>query len=439
LHERKRDEISVSQERVVLLGVILPGDDHGGEAPLEELARLAETAGAEVVDGLTQKLPRMHSGTYVGKGKAQEVSELCRAAEANALICDHDLSPGQIHALEAITDVKVLDRSELILDIFASRAKTRQAKVQVELAQMEYTYPRLTKMWSHLDRHGGGIGTRGPGERQLESDRRTFGRRMRDLRRELKSITERRHRETLARSEEFTVGLVGYTNAGKSTLHRALTGADTFVEDRLFATLDTKTTTWEFPSGRNVLLSDTVGFIRRLPHHLVASFHATLEAATMASLLLHVVDVSHPDCHHHAETVHQVLRELEADEIPSLLLLNKIDVAAPSDAGEILRAMADDCLEVSAHTGQGLDVLAARVEAFAGAQETRLTVHATHANGRLLASLHRFGSVLDSTSDDDHTVVELRVQPRYLPAIRSAAGPADSIVVHNTPLRVPGI
>jgi GTP-binding protein HflX len=431
LHEPKRTELSVRQERAVLVGVILPGADHGGEAPLEELARLAETAGALVVDGLTQKLPRINPGTYVGRGKAEEARDLCAASEADALICDHDLSPGQIHTLEEITGVKVLDRSELILDIFATRARTRQARVQVELAQMEYTYPRLTRMWSHLDRHGGGIGTRGPGERQLESDRRAFGRRVRDLRHELHAIASRTHREAAARSDEFNVGLVGYTNAGKSTLFRALTGADAFVEDRLFATLDTKTRTWALPSGRTALLSDTVGFIRRLPHHLVASFHATLETTTTASLLLHVVDVSHPDCHHQADTVREVLAELGADDRPMLLVLNKMDVAEQSEAADLLRAVSDDYIEVSARTGQGLDRLAARVESFVSACEARVTVRAAHSNGRLLASLHRYGSVLETSPGDGHTVVELRVPPRHLPAIRSAAGPGDSIVVHE--------
>ncbi|MBM4036754.1 MAG: GTPase HflX, partial [Planctomycetes bacterium] len=309
--DTKRDELTVRQERAVLVGALLPGDDHGGEDPLDELQRLAETAGARVVGRLAQKLHQIDPRTYVGQGKAAELRDLCNALDADAVLCDHDLSPAQVRNLERITEAKVLDRSELILDIFATRAKTRQAKVQVELAQLEYTLPRLTQMWSHLDRTGAGIGTRGPGERQLETDRRVLGRRMSHMKRELRDIADRKLREVAARREEFKVCIVGYTNAGKSTLLNALTGTqDAFVEDRLFATLDTKTRAWALDEHHKALLSDTVGFIRRLPHHLVASFHATLEEANEADLLIHVIDISHRDCLHQAEVVRQVLAEI---------------------------------------------------------------------------------------------------------------------------------
>ncbi|MFP4056323.1 MAG: GTPase HflX [Candidatus Brocadiia bacterium] len=429
--EPKRTEFSVRKERAVLVAVVLPGEDHGGEDILDELARLAETAGARVAERITQKLSRIDPRTYVGKGKADELREVCQAVDADAIICDHDLSPGQIHTLEEITETKVVDRSELILDIFATRAKTRQAKVQVELAQLEYTYPRLTRMWSHLDRHGGGIGTRGPGERQLESDRRAFGRRMRDLRRELEAIAQRKRRQVAARREEFRVCLVGYTNAGKSTLLNALTDADAFVEDRLFATLDTKTRVWHLDAGREALLSDTVGFIRRLPHHLVASFHATLEEATEADLLLHVVDISHPDCLHQAETVRQVLEEIGCGDTPAILVFNKTDVAKPSSEAELLAASSADAVRVSALHGEGLEALRRRVLDHVARRETRVTVHAHCTNGRLLASLHEFATVLGTRRSDEHMVVEARIEPRHLPAVRSAAGPQDTIRVHD--------
>jgi len=442
LSDPQRTELSVRRERAVLVGVVLPGDDYGGEEPLSELERLAKTAGARVVDCILQKRRRINPNTYLGPGKAEELRALCEASEADAILCDHDLTPAQIHALEEITKLKVVDRSELILDIFATRAKTRQAKVQVELAQMEYTFPRLTRMWNHLDRHGGGIGTRGPGERQLESDRRTHQRRIRDLKRELEHIASRTHREVAARSSQFAACLVGYTNAGKSTLLRALTGADAFVEDRLFATLDTKTRTWDLDNGHRALLSDTVGFVRRLPHGLVASFHATLEAATQADLLCHVVDISHPDCFHQAETVRQVLDELGCHGTPMLHVFNKVDVARPTAEAELLAATCErsppghtcgDPVRISALRGEGLDELRQRVLDIMGKRESRVTVNAHCRNGRLLARLHQSARVLHTTQDDDRMVIEVSVEPRHLAALRAIAGPDDSIVVHETP------
>jgi len=433
LPEPRRDELSVRREQALLVGALLPGDDHGGEEPLDELARLAETAGARIVGRLTQKLPRIDPHTYIRRGKAEALGRLCGGTGADAILCDHDLSPSQIHTLEAITETKVLDRSELILDIFATRAKTRQAKVQVELAQLEYTFPRLTRMWSHLDRHGGGIGTRGPGERQLESDRRVLNRRMRDMRRELAEIAQRKSREVAARRDEFTTCLVGYTNAGKSTLLNALTGAGAFTEDRLFATLDTKTRTWQLDHGRRVLLSDTVGFIRRLPHHLIASFHATLEEATRADLLLHVVDISHPDCLHQAETVRQVLDEIGCAQTPALTVFNKTDIAQATPEAELAAALCPGHVRVSALEGDGLETLAERVLELLARRESRITVDCHCRNGRLQASLHRLAHVLATDRADERLVIEARVEPRHLPALRAAAGQGDSIVVHAPP------
>jgi len=415
---------------VILLGALLPGEDHGGEGPLDELERLAETAGALVVGRLTQKLRQINVATYVGPGKAEELRDMCKALGADAVICDHDLSPAQIRNLERVTETKVLDRSELILDIFATRAKTRQAKVQVELAQLEYTLPRLTRMWSHLDRHGGGIGTRGPGERQIETDRRLIAQRMRDIRRELAAIARRKHREVVARRGEFRVCLVGYTNAGKSTLMNALTGAEAFVEDRLFATLDTRTRIWHLDGKRRVLLSDTVGFIRRLPHHLVASFHATLEVANEADLLLHVIDISHPDCFHQHETARGVLAEIGCGEIPVLHVLNKVDKARPTTEAQMLTAILSDYVRVSALRGDGLEALRKRVLELVAERERVVTVRAHCGNGRLLARVHNLARVVSRHREDDHVVIEARCEPRHLPAIRRAAGPGDEIVVH---------
>jgi len=432
LHQRKRDELTVRQERVVLVGALLPGEDYGGEGPLDELQRLAETAGARVAGRLTQKLPQIDPRTYIGSGKAEELRDLCKADDADAVLCDHDLTPAQVRNLERITETKVLDRSEVILDIFATRAKTRQAKVQVELAQLEYTLPRLTRMWSHLDRLGAGIGTRGPGERQLETDRRVIGRRMSRLRRELKLIASRKEREAAARRDEFKACLVGYTNAGKSTLLNALTGtADAFVGDRLFATLDTKTRAWALDGNHRVLLSDTVGFIRRLPHHLIASFHATLEEAIDADLLIHVIDVSHRDCVHQAEVVRQVLDEIGCGGHAVLNVFNKTDVALPTVEADLLAAALPDHVRISALRGHGLDGLRRRVLRLVEQREARVTVRAHCANGRLLALLHALADVSGVSRTDEVVTLEARVEPRHLPALRAAAGPGDAVVVRR--------
>ncbi|MHC4861268.1 MAG: GTPase HflX, partial [Planctomycetota bacterium] len=272
----------IEKESAILVGLVRPEDETLFEPPLSELSRLAETAGAVVVERVLQKRTRPQPATFIGKGKAREIGEMAEALAIDVVLFDHDLTPAQVRNLEKITKRKVVDRSELILDIFATRAQTREARVQVELAQLEYLRPRLRRMWTHLDRQqaagqsgSAGIGTRGPGETQIEVDRRIVHRRIHALKKEIRDIERRHHTRASGRRGYFTVSLVGYTNAGKSTLLRALTGAETLIEDRLFATLDTTTRAWSLPSGKQVFLSDTVGFIRGLPHHLVASFHAT--------------------------------------------------------------------------------------------------------------------------------------------------------------------
>ncbi len=326
----------------MLVAARLPGSD--GWDNLAELTALAESAGAVVVDRFQQRIRTINPSTDIGKGKADQLAGRVRQHDADVIIFDNDLSPAQIRELETVTQTKVLDRSELILDIFATRAQTKQAKLQVELAQLQYTYPRLTRMWSHLDTvtgAGGGnaagavgaIGVRGPGEQQLEIDRRLVSRRITELRRELEGIDLRRLREIKGRKDFFQVCIVGYTNAGKSTLLNALTEAGTFVEDRLFATLDTKTRKWMPARGVEVLLSDTVGFVRNLPHQLVASFKATLEEAVYADLLLHVIDVSSPDVVDQIESVEAVLAEIGCAEKPMLEVFNKAD--AITDVGPL--------------------------------------------------------------------------------------------------------
>src|SRR5271154_2976633 len=342
--ELKRTELTVRRERAILVGVILPKSTADPRDPLGELASLAKTAGATVVGTMLQRRQRIDAGTYVGSGKVKEIAALAIKEEADVIIFDNDLSPGQIGSLEQIINeeansplmegIKVLDRSELILDIFATRAQTHEAKLQVELAQMEYTYPRLVKMWGHLERIAGGagggmgIGTRGPGETQLETDRRLVRKRISDLKADIQKVQDRKTRLVAHRTAtHFTICIVGYTNAGKSTLFNTLTAAGTYADDKLFATLDTKTRAWSLDRGLKVLLSDTVGFVRDLPHNLVASFRATLEEAVNADLLLHVLDVGHPHARQQFDSVHQVLDEIGVKEKTDLLLLNKIDTS----------------------------------------------------------------------------------------------------------------
>ncbi len=295
------------------------------EEHLKELARLTDTAGGSVVDVVRQVVDSPNPRTYIGKGKAEELRDAVQAAEANLVIFDEELSPAQGKSLEDTVGVRVMDRSELILDIFATRARTSEAKMQVELAQLEYLLPRLKRMWNHLSRIRGGIGLRGPGETQLETDRRLIGRRIADLRRKLKGVAKAREIQRRSREGQFRVALVGYTNAGKSSLLRALSGAELFVEDRLFATLDSATRTVDLGEGFETLMTDTVGFIRKLPHHLVASFRSTLEEAREADLLLHVIDASHTDWEEQKEVVEEVLEQLELDERPQVLVFNKVD------------------------------------------------------------------------------------------------------------------
>ncbi|HID75553.1 MAG TPA: GTPase HflX, partial [Planctomycetaceae bacterium] len=284
---------SVASEAAILVGVLLPEKSYNG-APLEELEGLAGAAGTRVVGHVTQRRQVPDAATYLGRGKVEELKRLAAATRADVIIFDNDLTPAQTRNLEKAIAVKVIDRTELILDIFASRARTHEARLAVELAQLEYSMPRLKRMWTHLSRQRNGVGLRGPGEKQLEVDRRLVERRITDLRSEPEVIHRRKAREVRARRGLMTVCLVGYTNAGKSTLLNAVTGACVHTQDALFATLDTRTRRWQLPGWGPVLLSDTVGFIRDLPHHLIASFKATLEEARQADLLLHVADASNP-------------------------------------------------------------------------------------------------------------------------------------------------
>jgi GTP-binding protein HflX len=400
-------------ERALLVGVLFAGDPDMHEHPLDELERLADTAGCASVGRVVQRRRKPDASTFVGQGKAGEIAAACREHDAEVAIFNVDLSPAQIRNLEKVLETRVVDRTELILDIFALHARSHQARLQVEMAQAQYLLPRLRRMWTHLSREGGtgqagGVGTRGPGEKQIEIDRRLLRRRMGELKGELARIGARRLRMARARDRYFTISLVGYTNAGKSTLLQRLTGDETFIADQLFATLDTKTRAWELPGGKHVFLSDTVGFIRNLPHHLVESFRATLEEARAADLILHVVDVSHPDAKLHIESVNKVLKELDTFETPRLLVLNKADrVEDPLDL-RLLGNRKSPSVVVSALTGEGVDQLAAEVERFILEGQTEAEYRIPAGDGKVLAFLADRGTILDRSYDDG--VVALRVR-----------------------------
>jgi len=340
-------------ERAVLVGHA--ARDHGtrGRA-LDELALLADTAGAQVLGRLTQRRGAVHPRTFIGKGKVEELKSLAAERDADLVIFDDDLSPAQVRNLEKTLDRKVIDRSELILDIFASRARTRESRLQVELAQLEYTLPRLTGMWKHLERQAGGIGTRGPGETQLETDRRLVRERIAKLKHDLESVERERETQRRRRRREFRAALVGYTNAGKSTLFNALTRSHVFVENRLFATLDATTRQMVSPGRQVALITDTVGFIRKLPHHLVASFHSTLVEAIEADVLLHVVDASDPDFRGQMLAVDGALEQILDVPRPTVLVFNKCDLLGDETLAVGLRAEFPGCHVVSGRTGEDL-------------------------------------------------------------------------------------
>ncbi len=420
MYETDRAE-GVASEKAILVGVLLP-ETRGEEAPLSELEGLAEAAGTRVVGQVLQRRDVPDAATYLGRGKVEELSALVEARQADLVVFDNDLSPGQARNLEKATGVKVLDRTELILDIFATRARTHQARLAVELAQLEYAMPRLKRMWTHLSRQKKGVGLRGPGEKQLEVDRRLVERRISDLKSQLAAIERRKQREVAARREVKTVSLVGYTNAGKSTLLNALTGARVHVEDALFATLDTRTRRWQLPGWGPVLLSDTVGFIRNLPHHLVESFKATLEEARQTDLLLHVADASSPAAFEQVSAVYRVLEELKIESKDTLLVLNKVDRLADRARLGGLKDRYPGAIPVSAVRGEGLSALAAAVSEALSRSFLDVDVETGVENGRLMAYLAAHGEVLSKQYSDGRVVIHCRVPRHCLGPIRHDGG-----------------
>lgn len=398
------------KERAVLVGLRCHSfgmDDNADEETLAELAALVETAGAETVAMTLQTRPAPDARTFIGEGKAQEVKELAEANEADLIIFDNELSPSQMRVLEEMTDKTVLDRSALILDIFAQRARTGEGKLQVELAQYQYILPRLAGLGHAMSRLGGGIGTRGPGESKLESDRRHIRRRIDKLREDLEQVRQVRavQRRQRKKTELPLVAIVGYTNAGKSTLLNLLTDAGIEANDRLFDTLDPTTRKKRISDTQEILLSDTVGFIRKLPHHLVSAFKATLEELAYADLLLHVVDVSDPNWEIHAATVDKVIEQLGAQEIPRVMVYNKADKCDELPA-------ARDGVLFSAKTGEGTEALLAAIEKALGRGKHEMHLCIPYSDGAALDVLHREGQVKSIEYGEAGTLVTVIVDDK---------------------------
>ena len=416
-------------ERVVLVGVWTEGSAADADASLAELAALAETAGSEVLEGMIQRRDKPDPATYIGSGKATELRQTVIATGADTVICDGELSPAQLTALEKVVKVKVIDRTALILDIFAQHATSREGKAQVELAQMQYMLPRLRGWGESMSRQaggraggsGGGVGTRGPGETKIETDRRRIRERMSRLRREIKDMKQVRDTQRSRRlhGDVPSIAIVGYTNAGKSSLLNALTGAGVLVQNALFATLDPTTRRGEFDDGRPVVFTDTVGFVRHLPTQLVEAFRSTLEEVLDADLLLHVVDGSDVNPMAQIEAVHRVIREVQADHhtppAPELLVVNKSDAASPLTLAQ-LRSALPGAVFVSARTGEGLDRLRRRLGELVEPREVAVDVTIPYSRGDLVARLHEQGRV-DAT---EHTADGTRVKARVPVALAAA-------------------
>jgi len=403
-----------THERALLIGLEKQGVSKWDlQDSLEELAELANSAGAEVVDTVTQKLQKPTAPYYIGKGKAEAIKHSFQDREITSVIFDDELSPAQGRNLENLLARKVLDRTQLILDIFAQRARSREGRLQIELAQLQYLLPRLTRMWDHLSRQTGGIGTRGPGETQLEVDRRRVQERIARLERELEAVRKTRavQRQGRKRHQWPVAAVVGYTNAGKSTLLNLLTGADVVAENRLFATLDPTTRSFVLPNKQRVLLTDTVGFLRKLPHTLIESFKATLEEVSEADLLIHIADLSHPRVDDQMEAVEGVIKELDAFGKQTLIVFNKIDKLQNHELAETYVKRFPGSVAISARTGEGVNQLVQALQNTLSAWRLRSRFRIPASESALIAEIHRVGHVLELHYEGEGALIVAHVPP----------------------------
>jgi GTP-binding protein HflX len=403
-----------NHERAILIGLEQEGVSKWDlRDSMEELAELANSAGAEVVDTITQKLQKPTAPYYIGKGKAELIKDSLQGRQVTSVIFNDELSPAQGRNLENLLARKVLDRTQLILDIFAQRARSREGRLQIELAQLQYLLPRLTGMWEHLSRQTGGIGMRGPGETQLEVDRRRVQERIARLERELESVRKTRavQRQGRKRHQWPVASVVGYTNAGKSTLLNLLTGADVVAENRLFATLDPTTRSFTLPNKQRVLLTDTVGFLRKLPHTLIESFKATLEEVSEADLLIHVVDLSHTRVDEQMAAVDKVTKELDAYGKQTLIVFNKIDNLADKELAETYVKRFSGSVAISARTGEGVNRLVQALQDALSSWRLRLHFRIPTNESALLAEIHRVGHVLELKYEGNDAVIVAHVPP----------------------------
>ena len=401
----------IVNEKTIIIGVIQSGQtDEIINEHLDELELLAETAGAEVVGRITQKVSKINSATFIGKGKANQIISQAKELDVKLIIFDDELSPGQIKNYHNLSDkIKVLDRSGLILDIFRKHARTKEATTQVDLAYLEYLLPRLTRQWTHLERQMGGIGTRaGMGETQIEVDRRLIRTRITRLKRDLKKIEKERDTQSIRRQSEFRVSLVGYTNAGKSTFFKAITGSEVYIKDQLFATLDTTIRKIDLDSSHEILLSDTVGFIRKLPHNLVASFKSTLKEVLEADLILVVLDISSPQIKDHVNTISDVLKEMGAYEIPTIQVLNKVDLISDGKMIEKLQRSFPEAVTISAQNHLKLSDIKQRIIQMMESNYRTVDLEFSYDDGRVISQVQQGVEVLKREYEEDSVRLKIR-------------------------------
>ena len=438
------DTMKASPTRAFLVGVKLKDElQSDAESSLEELRRLAETAGMEVLAEIIQPKETPDPAYFIGRGKLEEAEAIVSELKVEAVIFDNDLTPAQTRNLEKALDIVVVDRTSLILQIFAQRAQTKAAKLQVDLAQLQYALPRLTRMWTHLSRLGTGGGTaggsagraggvvRGPGETQLQIDRRLIHSQISRVKKALQKVEKHRRVQRKQRQEMINVSLVGYTNAGKSTLFNALTSEHRLAEDKLFATLDPTTRLLDLPDNRHVLLSDTVGFLKKLPHHLVASFKATLEEVVEADLLLHVVDVAHPEAESQIDAVDEVLKELDAFERPTLMVFNKVDLLENEEYTQLFRNKYPDSLAISAQNGTGLEALKDLLAERFSTQDVEVSIALSYQDGKALDYLYKHGEVFDTDYQGESIKVKAKLPQRYLKALDRLTTNSTTVILNS--------